>query len=81
MRQKRQNNLKNLDLSVQKQIKHYTDEIEKLENPRSRGKALVGNLSGLWRYRVEDYRLICKIEDNHFIILVIEIGRRNSIYD
>ncbi|MDR3346095.1 MAG: type II toxin-antitoxin system RelE/ParE family toxin [Campylobacteraceae bacterium] len=55
--------------------------MEKLENPRSRGKALVGNLSGLWRYRVEDYRLICKIEDNHFIILVIEIGHRNSIYD
>ncbi|MEQ1638970.1 MAG: type II toxin-antitoxin system RelE/ParE family toxin [Methylococcales bacterium] len=49
-------------------------------NPRSNGKALQGGLKGLWRYRVGDYRLICNIQDQELIILVIEIGRRKNIY-
>ena len=35
-------------------------KLENTDNPRKTGKALVGNLSGTWRYRV-----ICKIEDKH----------------
>jgi mRNA interferase RelE/StbE len=50
------------------------------ENPRERGKALVGPLGALWRYRVGDYRLICDIQDNQLRILVISIGNRKEIY-
>lgn len=56
------------------------DEVSKLENPRSRGKRLVGNLTGFWRYRVADYRLICQIKDDQLIIIVVEIGHRKNIY-
>ncbi len=69
-----------LDKGVQKQIKKYMDAVESLENPRTRGKALLGALSGLWRYRVGDYRIICKIEDDNLIIIALEIGHRKNIY-
>ncbi len=50
------------------------------DNPRDLGAALSGRLAGHWRYRVGDYRIICKIEDETITILVIEIGHRREIY-
>ena len=50
------------------------------ENPRIHGKALSANRIGQWRYRVGDYRIIAKIEDDKLIILVIAIGHRKDIY-
>ncbi|MBQ7262142.1 MAG: type II toxin-antitoxin system RelE/ParE family toxin, partial [Synergistaceae bacterium] len=46
----------------------------------SRGRALSGPLAGLWRYRVGDHRLICEIQDDVLVILVIDIGHRSKIY-
>ena len=69
-----------LDKSIQSRIKKYMSEITLLENPRSRGKALTSNLSGLWRYRVGDYRILCRIHDDKLIITVIEIAHRSTIY-
>ena len=48
-----------LDSSVQKRIKQWRRKIEKLDNPKDTGKPLASNLTGLWRYRVDFYRLIC----------------------
>ena len=42
--------------------------------PRAHGKALTGNLSGLWHYRVGDYRLIAEIRDDRLVILMLEVG-------
>ncbi|ARQ06854.1 Toxin RelG [Macrococcoides canis] len=50
------------------------------EDPRSSGKALTGNYSGFWRYRVGQFRIITKIEDDKLIILVISIDHRKNIY-
>ncbi|MEY4092633.1 MAG: hypothetical protein RLZZ496_1815, partial [Pseudomonadota bacterium] len=50
-------------------------------NPRNCGRSLQGDFVGLWRYRVGDYRLICKIEDELMLVLVIKLGHRGSIYD
>ena len=52
-----------------------------IEDPRSKGKALSANRTGQWRYRVGDYRIIAKIEDDKLIILVIAIGHRRQIYE
>ncbi|MDO4982060.1 MAG: type II toxin-antitoxin system RelE/ParE family toxin [Eubacteriales bacterium] len=49
-------------------------------NPRVRGKGLTANRSGQWRYRVGDYRIIAKIEDERVLILVLEVGHRSEIY-
>ena len=72
--------LKKLDNSVKRKILDYMDDVEKLADPRARGKSLVGNLSGFWRYRVGDYRVLCKIQDEKLIVLVVDIGHRKEIY-
>lgn len=69
-----------LDKPIQKQIQKFILKLQTLENPRERGKALVGNLIGFWRYRVGDYRLLCRILDQELIISVVEIGHRREIY-
>ena len=50
------------------------------ENPRLIGKPLKGNKKGQWRYRIGDYRLIAKIEDDRLIILIIKIGHIREVY-
>lgn len=72
--------LKKLDRQIQIKIKNYLDEIANLENPRSHGKDLVGNLSHLWRYRVADYSLICDIQDEKILVTILRIGHRKEIY-
>ena len=78
---KAQKQFKKLDSVTKRRLEKFFNEIETLENPRSRGKALVGNLAGLWRYRVGDYRLICHINDDELVILCLEIAHRNKVYD
>ena len=69
-----------MDKQTARRIRDELAEIAKLEDPRSRGKALVGNLAGLWRYRVGDYRIICDIEDGVLVILVVDVAHRREIY-
>lgn len=74
--------LKKLDKRWQLTILDYLqDEISNLDNPRNRGKALVGDKQGLWRYRVADYRIVCEIHDTELLIVAITIGNRKNIYD
>ena len=73
--------VKKIDKHVQKKIFDYMDEVAKLDDPRVRGKALVGNLAGFWRYRVGDYRVLCRIKENELIIFVVEVGHRKEIYE
>jgi len=55
--------------------------LEKLDDPRNIGEALRGQRFGeLWKYRVGDWRIITKIEDNILLILVVAIGHRREIY-
>lgn len=50
------------------------------ENPRLKGRAMVGEYAGHWRYRIGDYRVIARIEDGRMTIVVIAIGHRRDIY-
>lgn len=56
-----------------------TKNIVDCENPRSHGKALKGNSKNQWRYRVGNYRILCDIEDDRLVILVINVGHRKEI--
>jgi len=51
--------------------------LESADNPRSQGKGLTENLSGYWRYRIGDFRIICKIYDDVCTIIVIQVGHRS----
>ena len=72
--------IKKLDKQIQKRIIDYLDNISTLENPRSKGKGLTSNLVGLWRYRVGDYRVICRIVDSELVIIALSIGHRREVY-
>lgn len=58
----------------------YTRILE-LNHPKQSGKALRGNKKGLWRYRVDKFRIICKIEEKVLTILVVKVAKRNVVYD
>lgn len=73
--------LKKLDRPVQKRILDWLeDRIESCKNPRHFGEHLKGDFSGLWRYRVGNYRVICEINDPRVTVLVLTIGHRRHIY-
>lgn len=55
--------------------------ITTLDNPRTRGEALTGSLSGLWRYRIGDYRVVCDLQDARLVVLVIDVDHRSVIYE
>jgi len=50
------------------------------ENPRQWGAAMTGRYAGLWKYRLGDYRLICQLQDDRLVILVVKAGHRREVY-
>ncbi len=68
-----------LDNSVRLIIERFAKRLLDYPNPRSIGKPLKGQFSGLWRYAIDDYRLICSIHDNVLIIEIIKIGHRSDV--
>lgn len=71
-----------LDHEGRKRITRYLRErIATDENPRRFGKPLTGDKAGLWRYRVGDYRMVCRIEQERLVVLVITAGHRREVYD
>jgi mRNA interferase RelE/StbE len=74
--------LRKLDAKVQKAILRYLRErLAGSQDPRQFGKPLRRNLAGLWRYRIEDYRLICRLEDDRVVVLVLQVGHRRDVYE
>ena len=73
--------LRKLDRPIQHQILRFLRRRIAIEdNPRRLCSPLTGDLHGLWRYRVGPYRLICRIEDNRLIVLVLGVGHRREVY-
>jgi mRNA interferase RelE/StbE len=70
--------LKKLDNHTKKII---IKKIEQLQFDSKLGKPLSGTLSGLWRLRVDKYRVIYQIQNNKLIIFVLNIGYRKNIYN
>ena len=73
--------LRQLDRAVQRRIlRFFAVRIETNEDPRRLGRGLRHELKGLWRYRIGDYRAICHIEDERFVVLILGIGHRCEVY-
>jgi mRNA interferase RelE/StbE len=54
--------------------------LESIEDPRRFGKPYL-SLKGAWRYRIADYRLVCLIQNDKLIVLVVKVGHRRDVYD
>lgn len=75
-------NFAKLDKQSQQLIQKYINfKILQISDPRKLGKPLVGELKGLWRYRIDKFRIICEIVDEQLIISIIKIGHRSDIYE
>ena len=73
--------LRKLDHQVQKEILSYLRKrIATNEDPRRFGKPLSKELTGLWRYRVRDYRVVCHIEDQRLLVLIVRVAHRKKVY-
>ena len=71
--------LDTLDRRVARAIVRFMAErTDGQPNPRQLGKPLRGE--GLWRYRIGDYRVLCRIEDRVLVVLVVELGHRRDVY-
>ena len=75
------------DLSkIDKPIRHtIVSWIEKnimgTANPRLHGKALTGALTGYWRYRVGNYRIVAEIRYTDFVVIAVSIANRRRVYE
>jgi mRNA interferase RelE/StbE len=77
-----QRDLSRLDKPIAKRIRRFLeDRVALSEDPRAFGKPLRYGLAGTWSYRVGDYRILCQLEDEKLIVLVVEIGHRSTVYD
>lgn len=70
-----------LDKNARKKIVEYLENrVLASQDPYQFGKPLKGDRSGIWRYRVGDYRILCQIENQALIVLVVAVGHRKNIY-
>lgn len=73
--------LRKLDKPIQKRLLDWLeDRLEGCKNPRHFGEPLRGEMAGLWRYRIGDYRVICEIQDQQLVVLALAVGHRREIY-
>ncbi|WP_459936110.1 type II toxin-antitoxin system RelE family toxin [Desulfonatronum parangueonense] len=74
--------LARLGKEAEKRVLEFMRErISNLENPRDTGEPLKGTrFSGLWRYRAGDYRILCEIQDEQILILVVLVGHLREVF-
>jgi mRNA interferase RelE/StbE len=74
--------LKKLDPAIARRLTTFLRvRVAPSPDPRSLGEPLKGaEFADFWKYRVGDYRLIARIEDQQVRILVLRLGHRRDIY-
>jgi len=73
--------LQKLNPNQRKIILSWIDKnLDGCTNPRALGKALTGDHTGEWRYRVGNYRILCEIHDEEVTILALNVIHRSRAY-
>ncbi|HGN7262390.1 TPA: type II toxin-antitoxin system RelE family toxin [Staphylococcus aureus] len=61
-------------------MKWLYNNVHNSDNPRLHGKALQGELSNLWKYRVGKYKIIAEIQNDELVVLAIDVEIRGNVY-
>ncbi len=69
-----------LDRAVAQRVLAYLEGLAELDDPRSRGKRLAGDLSRFWRYRIGDYRLLVDVRDETLVVVAVRVAHRSRVY-
>jgi mRNA interferase RelE/StbE len=74
--------LDRLDRSVAVRIVDFLQRrLPMHDTPRDVGRRLTGpGLGEYWRYRVGDHRILCQLQDDRLIVLVVRVGHRSEVY-
>ena len=74
--------LKKLDKQTKRTLYNWIDKnLNGCINPRVKGKALLYDKKGFWRYHIGDYRLLTEIEDDKLVIVAVYYKHRREIYN
>lgn len=73
--------LAKFDKPIQRRVISYLEEVGALDNPRTRGKGLTGDLAGYWRYRIGDHRVIAELQDARLVVVALTVAHRSDVYD
>lgn len=74
--------LERLDRPVQKRILDYLHRrLAVADDPRVYGRPMNRRFAGYWRYRMGNYRILCRIQDARLVILVVGVGHRRWVYE
>jgi len=60
--------------------RRLVEAIDRLGIDPLRGAALKGNLTGLRRIRVGDYRVVYELRQQELIVLVVRVAHRREVY-
>lgn len=73
--------LRELAALPERDQKRIIKKIEALsQDPHPAGsKKLKGN-DEIWRIRVGDYRVLCRIKDAELVVLVVKVAHRREVY-
>jgi mRNA interferase RelE/StbE len=71
----------NADKALAKKIARCFEQLEQTPRSHPNIKALKGDYSGYYRYRIGDYRVIYTIEDKLVQVFIIAIAHRSEVYD
>jgi mRNA interferase RelE/StbE len=72
-------NLKKLDPVTARPITSALVRLASLDDPTDPCNALNGPLTGPWRLRVGDHRIILDIDRGRLVLLTVEIDHRHAI--
>lgn len=76
-----QRDLDKLDPQIANRIVSFLHKrVASLDDPRSIGEPLKGTLDSFWRFRVGDWRIIARIEDDVLHVFVVRVGHRRELY-
>ena len=67
-----------LDRREQRRVIDFLETVQ--EEPRAQGRRLRGDLAQLWRYRVGAVRILCELQDQELLVLVVSVKRRDQAY-
>jgi mRNA interferase RelE/StbE len=70
--------LSKLDKPIRRRVQSAIDELQ--ADPRPHGAIALQGLSGAYRIRIGDYRVIYTINDDKLVVVVVDLGHRREIY-
>jgi mRNA interferase RelE/StbE len=69
------------DRPLARKLARCFEQLEREPRQHSAIKPLKGELAGCYRYRVGDYRVIYRVDEQHHSVFVLKIAHRSDVYE